>query len=123
MPDAVRLHIRGVDSAIEGQFGKDLELLSGIMAIDVERWIGLSESILLCPGKGGIEIDVFLCHTREYVVAGPVENAREALDTIADQSIPERTDNWNSTANAGFKSQPNLLNFSCLHQAVAIECQ
>ena len=89
---------RSVDLRAEGERGEDGELMRGVEAADVEGRVGLGVAEPLRLGEADVERQVLRLHPRQNVVAGAVENARDALDRIAGEALAQRLDHRNAAA-------------------------
>ena len=73
--DALPIDCRQRHRGAEGDLGKDCQLVSGVGAVHVERWIGLGITTPLGLSEGGSVAVAVLAHARKDEVAGAVENA------------------------------------------------
>src|SRR5262249_30104287 len=85
----------------ESQTRQDRELLRRIMALDVERGIGLGVTQLLRLLQAVRERELLLFHARQDVVAGAVENSVDACERIAGQALAQRFHDRNGAADPG----------------------
>ena len=70
-----------IDPGAEGQHGQHHQLVGGVVAVDVERGIGLGVALRLGLGDGGVEALPALAHAGEHVVAGAVDDGRPGSRT------------------------------------------
>src|SRR5579863_7628894 len=106
---------------MECQLSQDLEFLSRIVSVNIERGIGLRETFGLRLTEGSVEADTIFGHAGQNEIASAVENTAQALNAVPDQSIPQSPYDGNASADAGFKSEPNFASFRRLHQAEPIQ--
>src|SRR5580704_7698949 len=115
------LHRVGVHLRTKRKLGKDFQFLRRIVAVDVECGISFGETPGLRLAKRVLELNTILLHARQNIVARPIQDAAEPLNIIPNQAIPQSANNRNTTANAGFESQANLLPLCSLHQTETIK--
>ena len=61
--------------------------MRGVEAADVERRIGLGVTEFLGVGETGREGNLFQLHPRQDVIAGAVQNAVDAANLVAGQTL------------------------------------
>src|SRR5580704_3071805 len=108
---------------MERQLSQNLELLSRIVPVNIERGIGLGKTLGLRFTKGSFKADTIFGHARQDEIASTVENAGQTLNVVADEPIPQRPYDGNASADAGFKSEPHLASFGRFHQAEPIQSE
>ena len=107
--DALDRHRRGVDLRAEGERGEDGELVGGVEAADVEGRIGLGVAEPLRVGEADVERQGLRLHPRQNVVAGAVENARDAADRVARQALAQRLDHRNAAPDRRLVKQRRVM--------------
>src|SRR5712691_1314027 len=96
----------GVGGAGERQLREDLRLLQSVGSGDVERRVDFLQSAFLRLAQSGGEVGATLFHSREDVIAGPVDDSCDALDRVAGEPALDRPDDRDAAANAGLESDP-----------------
>src|SRR5438876_1165542 len=81
--------------------GEDADLVRGVMAVNVERWLGFGVAESLCNGKDVVEIRALEFHSGQDVIASAVDDAVETGDTIADQPFAQHFDDRDAAGDAG----------------------
>ena len=105
------LHIDRVELCFraEGKAGEQSQLVGGIETANVERWIGFRVALRLRFFEDVGELVSVSLHTREDVVAGPVENTVDAGDIVALQSLADGLDHGNAASNGTFEIQRHTV--------------
>ena len=91
------------------QRGEDSDLVSGVVAVDVERGFGLGIAQALSIGQDIRELGPLELHPGEDVVAGAIDDACDACDPVAGEGFPERLDDRNTPGNSGFVVEVGLV--------------
>src|ERR1035441_1850690 len=103
--DALHVDVLGVDPEAVRQRGQDANLMQRVVAVDVERRLGLGVPLRLGVLEDGVKIGPLHLHAGEDVIAGAVDDAVEVGDAVADKALAQGFDNGNAAANAGFVVQ------------------
>ena len=98
-------HASEVDARTKGQCGENRQLVRRVDAINVEARVGLGEAQCLGVGEHGGERQPLGLHARQDVVAGAVENARDAVDAVGGGTLAQSLDDRNAPGNGGFELQ------------------
>ncbi len=93
------------DAGAECKAGKNGKLLGGIVAVDVERRIGLGIAKTLRVLQALGERQSFLFHTGQDVIAGAVEDAIDAIDVGTGETFAQRFDHGDRSANGRLEIQ------------------
>ena len=117
--DALDRHGRGVDLRAEGERGEDGELVGGVEAADVEGRIGLGVAEPLRVGEADVERQGLRLHPRQNVVAGAVENARDAADRVARQALAQRLDHRNAAPDRRLVKERRVMRLRQIRRARA----
>ncbi len=104
----------------EGEAGQNRKLLRGVVAVDVERRIGLgiTETLRVLQAFG--ERQAFLLHPRQDVIAGAVENAVDAVDAGAGKPLAQRLDDRDGGADRRLEIQRAAMLLGRLGQPQAV---
>ena len=89
---------REIDGDTEGDTGENSQFMGGVVAIDVEAWIGLRVAELLRLGEHIGKVATTLPHRREDVITGSVENAGNTADTIGGKALAQGLDDRNAAS-------------------------
>ena len=93
------------DLGAEGEAGQDGELLRGVVAVDVERRIGLGVAEPLRVLQAFGERQAFLLHPGQDVIAGAVEDAVDAVDVGAGEALAQGLDHRDGGADRRLEIQ------------------
>ena len=96
--DALDRDRGGVDLEAEGEGSEDGELVRRVESADIESGIRLGVAEPLRLAEAGVERQVVGLHPGQDVVTGAVEDAGNALDRVAGQTLAQGLDHGNSTA-------------------------
>src|SRR6266849_3570111 len=107
--DAFHRYIFRLKTPVERQLRQDFQLLGSIVSVDIESRIGLGETFHLCFLQSVCELHAIVGHASEYVIAGAVQDAAEALNFVSNQPTSERAHDGNATAYAGLESEADIL--------------
>ena len=104
----------------EREAGQDRKLLRGVVAIDVERRIGLgiAEPLRVLQAFG--KRQAFLLHPGQDVIAGAVEDAVDAVDGGAGQPLAQRLDDGDRSAHRRLVIQRAAVLLGGLRQPHAV---
>ena len=107
--DALDIDRVRIDADAEGEARQDRKLLRGVVALDVERRIGLgvAEPLRLLQALG--ERQLLPLHAREDVVAGAVEDAVDARDRVAGKPLAQRLHDRDGAADRGLEIERDLV--------------
>ena len=103
--DALDMHRVERDRPAERQRGQDRQLVRRIDAVDVERRIGLRVAELLRIGEHFGELAAALAHLRQDVIAGAVQDAGNAQDAVAGETLAQRLDHRDAAGDRGLERQ------------------
>ncbi len=81
-----------IDLDAEREAGEDRELLRGVMALDVEARIRLRIPKPLRVFQAIRKRQALLLHAGQDVIAGPVQDAVDARELVADETLAQRLD-------------------------------
>ena len=118
--DAFDRDRRGVDLGAEGERGQDRELVGGVEAADVEGRIRFRVTEPLRLGETDLERQLLGLHARQNIVAGAVENASDALDRVASQTLAQGLDDRNPAPYRGFVVERGLVGFGQVRELKAV---
>ena len=107
--DALDVDGLGRDARAEGERREDRELVRRVEAADVERRVGLGVAEPSAPPSDILEGQLFALHAREDVIAGAVENAIDAVDRIAGESLAQRLDDRNAAGDRRLEGERDTL--------------
>src|SRR5580704_6511894 len=93
------------------------------MAIDVEGRVSLGKAFGLGFLQSFCEVDAIFSHASEDVIAGTIENATDALNLVSSQPAAQGANDGNTTADAAFKFQSDILRRSSFHETEAMRRQ
>ena len=109
--DALDVDRGRIDLGAESEASQDGKLLRGIVAFDVERRIGFRVTEALRLAQAFIEGDTVLFHAREDVIAGAVEDAVDAGESVAVERFTQRFDDRDAAGNRGLEIERHALAF------------
>ena len=113
--DGLQIHRRA-----EGERGQDRELVGGIEAADVEGGVRLRIAEALGLLEAGLEGEALQLHAGEDVIAGAVENAIDAHDLVARQTLAQGLHDGDAPRHRGLEGQSHMLVFRQLGQSHAM---
>src|SRR5690606_4752920 len=100
--DAANIDRGEVDLSPEGDRCEDRQLVRRVDALDVEGRIGLGIAERLRLGEDLAEVAPGPLHRREDVIAGPVEDAVDALDAVGRGAFAQALDDRYPARHRGF---------------------
>ena len=101
---------------------KNADLAACVVTINVSRRITLCIAEILSDLECLFEIHAVTDHLCENEVSGSVENTCDLVDLISGKARMQRLDYRNSTANARFKEEINILLLSDSEKLRALSC-
>ena len=117
--DAAHRHGReGVVGAV-GKLDEDGQLVGGVMAVDVQRGVGLGIAQFLRLLEGHVEVEAVARHLGEDVIARAVEDAHQRRDAVARQALLEGRHHGDGPGHAGLVAQDAPLVPGLFQQAEA----
>src|ERR1017187_8371480 len=99
--DAFDIDVLGVDPEAVRQGGQNADLVQRVVAIDVERRLGLGVPLRLGVLEDGVKVGPLHLHAGEDEDGGAVDDAVEVGDAVTDKALAQGFDNGNAAANAG----------------------
>ena len=109
--DALDRDRRRVDLGAEGERSEDREFMRRVKTADVEGRIRFRIAEPLRLGQADLEGQAFGLHPRQNIVAGAVENARDALDRVSGQALAQGLDDRNAAADRRLVIERRLMRF------------
>ena len=92
-----------------GERGENGGLVRGVVAVDVERVVGLGVPEALGFREYVLELEALRVHAREDVVAGAVDDAVDGKDAVGDEALAQRADDGYAAGDAGLEQQVALV--------------
>src|ERR1019366_7997765 len=99
--DAFDVDVFGFHPEAVGQRRQDADLVQRIVAVDVERGLGLGVALRLRVLEHRRKVRPLELHAGEDVIARAVDDAVKVGDTVADEAFAQGFDDRNAAANAG----------------------
>jgi hypothetical protein len=112
--DALAVHVAEAHPGVEGQRREDRRLRRGVVPLDVGRRIGLGVAELLGAREGVAEVGAGAGHRVEDVVGGAVDDAQDALDPVAGQGLPDRSDQRDRPGDGRLEGEVHAVHVGCL---------
>ena len=107
--DAFGMDAARFDPEAVGQRCEDSNLVSGVVAVDVERRFSFGVAQALSIGQDIRELGPLELHPGEDVVAGAIDDAGDARDPVSGEGFPERLDDGNAPGDGGFVVEVRLV--------------
>src|ERR1700722_2102286 len=121
--DALDIDRLGIEFGAEGQARQDRKLLRGVVAFDVEGRIGFRIAEPLCVAQAIVERKPILLHAGEDVIAGAVEDAVDAGEGIAAESLAQSLDDRNAGADRSLEIERDLTALGERRELLAVSRQ
>ncbi len=102
---------RKIDAGAKGQGGQDRQFMGGIDAIDIKTGVGLGIAGGLGFGEDMAEIQPFIFHPRQDIIAGAVEQAINPGDAVGGHALRQALDDGDATGDRGFIFEREALGF------------
>ena len=99
------------------------QFLSSITAVDIHGRIGLCVPQLLRVFERRSIVGTLFIHLRNNVVARAVENAPQGQNLVCGEALTNVCDDWDTTADAGFKCDRASKCSSAVEQFFSVLCQ
>ena len=109
VPDPFRINPVEIDRAAETDTRQDRQLVRGIDTVDVEARIGFGIAELLRFRQDLGEFVRALAHRRQDVVRGAVQDAVDALQPVAGETLAQPLDDRDATGDRGFERENEAL--------------
>ena len=105
----------------EGDRRHDGQLVPGIDALDVEGRIGFRVAELLRLRENRVEREPLVAHLGQDEVAGTVDDARDPFDAVRGETLAQRLDDRDATADGCLESHHHALGLRSAKDLVAVQ--
>jgi hypothetical protein len=103
--DALDWHAANRHARAEREHRQHHQLVRGVVAVDVERRLGLGVAQLLRLGERGLEGRALEAHATEDVIAGAIDDAAQRDHPVAGQRLAQRAHDGDAAAHRALEGQ------------------